>query len=457
MDIWLSQETVGSQADWQVGWFVPIKGVVDPDVIDRAIRQVVDEAEPLRVVFCEVDGEVFQRAIDDPDVGVARHDLRHSQNPVRDAYELALSIQCAPLSWPGPLYKFALFQTRSDEFHLYICSHHIVLDGFGTVLITQRISAVYSALISGNQVPAAVFGSLRDLVDYESEYEKSGEYLEDRAYWCENLPAENGPTYQWPQVVNRPDFYPASTPIQLDPAVVNRVDELCEVLGVRRSSVITAACALLVREWCAGGSDVALDFPVSRRISAQSKTVPGMVSGFVPLALRALPSSTVADFCEHVESQIRDALRHQRFPVHVLENNRGARAAGQETARVAINFVPATTILPFGSAPASIAYTSFGRVNHFGLYFIKDGDQLSLVTAGVGRPFSDFDVSDLAQRLQRLLVALVADPQRRLSSVEVLDEAERAQLDAIGNRGVLAGVGPGASLFHHLRRRRVRL
>lgn len=436
LDIWLSQETGASQTDWQVGWFVQIRGAVDADALDRAIRQVVDEAEPLRVTFCEADAQVFQRALDAPDVEVARHDLRHSQNPVRDAYRLALSIQRTPLPWPGPLYKFTLFQTRSDEFHLFICTHHIVIDGFGTVLITERIAAVYSALILDTPAPGPAFGSLRDFVDYEAEYEESGEYLEDQAYWCDNIPADNGPRYQLPQVANRRDSA-ASTPIQLDPAVVHQVDEFCEVQGVRRSSVITAACALLVREWCAGGSDVALDFPVSRRVGAQSKTFPAMVSGFVPLALRALPSSTVAGFCEHVETQIRDALRHQRFPVHALENNSGARGAGHGPARVAVNFVPSTTVSPFGSAPATITYTSFGRVNHFGLYFIKHNDQLCLVTAGAGRPFSDFDVDDLAQRLQRLLVALVADPQRRLYSVEVVDEAERAQLDVFGNCLVL--------------------
>ncbi|MHA7652148.1 condensation domain-containing protein, partial [Mycobacterium sp. ML4] len=402
LDIWLSQETGGSQTDWLMGWFVPIRGEVDPDVVDRAIRQVVDEAEPLRVSFFEVDGQILQTAIDDPDIEIAHHDLRHSQNPVRDAYQVASSIQRTPLPWSGPLYKFALFQTRSDEFHLFICVHHIVIDGFGTVLITERIAAVYSALISGKPAPAAAFGSLRDLVDYESEYEKSGEYLEDQAYWRKNRTVEDGPAYQLTQATDRPDIYPASAPIRLDPAVVNRVEEFCEEIGVRSSSVITAACALLVREWCSGGSDVALDFPVSRRIGAQSKTLPGMISGFVSLALSVSPSSTVADFCEHVETHIRGALRHQRFPVQVLEKNRGPRGAVQQAARVAVNFFPSVTISPFGSAPASIVYTSFGRVNHFGLFFIKDGDQLFLVTAGAGRPFSDFDVSDLAQRLQRL-------------------------------------------------------
>ena len=73
----------------------------------------------------------------------------------------------------------------------------------------------------------------------------------------------------------------------------------------------------------------------------------------------------------------------------------------------------------------------------FGLIFSGAGDELFLSTAGAGRPFSNFDVSDLARRLGRVLVAMTADPTRSLSSVDVLDAGEHARLDGWGNRAVL--------------------
>ena len=81
--------------------------------------------------------------------------------------------------------------------------------------------------------------------------------------------------------------------------------------------------------------------------------------------------------------------------------------------------------------------TNSGLVGGFGLIFSGVGDQLFLSTAGAGQPFSNFDVSDLAGRLQRVLVAMTADPARRLSSVDVLDAGEHARLDGWGNRAVL--------------------
>src|SRR5262249_41654833 len=51
--------------------------------------------------------------------------------------------------------------------------------------------------------------------------------------------------------------------------------------------------------------------------------------------------------------------------------------------------------------------------------------------------FDADSIQALIERLQRVLVARTADPTRRLSSVDLLDEPEHARLDEIGNRAVL--------------------
>ena len=67
-----------------------------------------------------------------------------------------------------------------------------------------------------------------------------------------------------------------------------------------------------------------------------------MISGVVPLVLKASPGSTVAGFCEHVDTRMREALQHQRFPVHVIENKARFRGSGQASNRVVVNFIPTT-------------------------------------------------------------------------------------------------------------------
>ena len=63
--------------------------------------------------------------------------------------------------------------------------------------------------------------------------------------------------------------------------------------------------------------------------------------------------------------------------------------------------------------------------------------------------FDAASIEALIERLERVLVAMTADPTRRLSSMDLLDAGEHARLDGWGNRAVLtqpatdAGVDSG--------------
>ena len=441
LDIWLAHEMGNTGTEWHVGLFAKIEGLLDLDAAERAMRRVVQEAEPARVAIFEADGQVFQRVMEYPDAELAVYDLRDSRHPVQEARKLASSLQHTPMPFAGPLFRFALFRTWDDEFYFFACGHHIVIDGLGIALVGSRFATVYSAIISHSPSPPAFFSPLQDLIRCESEYEASDDYLEDEGYWTQNLPPESGRHYALPQAAGERDPHLPSAPVRLDPAILRRVQELAEVWKMPQSSIITTACALLVGAWCAEGPEAVLDFPVSRRVRPESKRLPAMVAGVVPLVLTISPGSSIADFCQYVDGRIREALRHQRFPVHLLE--RKARQRGlaggpwRPAERVSVNFQPAKITLELGGLEGSASHVNHGVVAGFGLIFTGAGDQLLLSTAGVAQPFSNFEVPDLARRLERVLAAMTADPGRRLSSVDLLDAGEHARLAGWGNRALL--------------------
>ncbi|WP_374024021.1 amino acid adenylation domain-containing protein [Mycobacterium sp. HNNTM2301] len=450
LDIWLAQETGRSATDWQLGLFVKIKGRLERKPLEWAIHRALLEAEPVRAAFFSDDGQVLQQALDQPEVDLAFHDLRGSDDAVRDAQEIAASIQRTPMPFTGPLFRFALFQTGVNEFYWFTCCHHIVADASGIALVGHRIATIYSAVISGAPMPSPFFGSLAALVACESEYEASADYLEDEAYWSQNLPSDDEPDRWFRRAVSERGPYRSSAPIQLDPAVLRRVDELCHAWGMPRSSVITAACALLVRTWSGNGPEVVLDFPVSRRVTPESKTLPGMVSGVVPLVLRLEPDATVSDLCLHVDARIREAVRHQRFPVRALERKVRSGDPRHVAQRVSVNFLPAVLALDFGGLPASASYTNSGLADGFGLFFSAVGDQLLFGIEGAGEPFAGFTVAELAERLMRVLAAMTGDPERRLLSINPCGTDEYARIDGWGNRSVLTQPEPKPVSIPHL-------
>ena len=77
-------------AKWQLGILARIDGTIEPGLLEWAVCRVVGEAEPLRATFFEADGQLFQKAVDYPDVELARYNLRSFQDPAREAYRLAV-------------------------------------------------------------------------------------------------------------------------------------------------------------------------------------------------------------------------------------------------------------------------------------------------------------------------------------------------------------------------------
>jgi amino acid adenylation domain-containing protein/thioester reductase-like protein len=446
LEIWLAHEMGHTGTEWHVGLLAKIEGTLDLDAAERAMRRVVQEAEPARVAIFEEDGQVFQRVMEYPNAELAVHDLRDSRHPVQEARKLASSLQHTPMPFTGPLFRFALFRTWDDEFYFFACGHHIVIDGLGIALVGSRFATVYSAIISHSPIPPTFFSPLQDLIRCESEYEASDDYLGDEGYWTQNLPPESGRHHALPHAAGERDPHLPSAPVRLDPAILRRVQQLADVWKMPQSSIITAACALLVGAWCAEGPEAVLDFPVSRRVRPESKRLPAMVAGVVPLVLTISPGSSIASFCHYVDGRIREALRHQRFPVHVLERKAHQRGLASDpwrpAERVSVNFQPAKITLELGGLEGSASHVNHGVVAGFGLIFTGGGDQLLLSTAGVGQPFSNFDVPDLARRLERVLAAMTADPARRLSSVDLLDAGEHARIAGWGNRAQPDRSGP---------------
>ena len=145
-----------------------------------------------------------------------------------------------------------------------------------------------------------------DLVELETAYAASGDFQDDQTYWGQHLPPESGLDQRRREAAAGHDAYTPSASVQLDPAVVGHIKELAKNLRIRRYTVSTAATALLARAWSGSGSEVALDFPVSRRVAAESKTLPAMLAGVVPLVLDAAPELTVGEFCRTVDARLRE-------------------------------------------------------------------------------------------------------------------------------------------------------
>ncbi|WP_373175717.1 condensation domain-containing protein, partial [Mycobacterium marinum] len=438
LGIWLDLQINGAGPRWNIANFVVIDGPIIPHILETAIQQALQESDSLRAVFFEKDGEVFQHITPGDDVEMPFYDLRSYDDPVQEAYRRALLSRNQPMALDERLHRYALYQVSTDQFYFYSCFHHLVSDGFGLMVHCNRIAMNYSALIADAPVPPSFIGSLQDLIALETTYENSPDYDSDHNYWANHLPA-NDVDYRFVSPLDdNTESDGVSAPVQLNPAIVTGVQKLCRALGVRRSAILTAACALLVGKWCDHHSEVVIDFPVSRRVEPESMTFTGLMVGTVPLTLISTPGSSIAQFCRHTHARIEKAVQHQRFPVETLQNQDHRRMRAQANAGLAVNFIPSTATHPFGQAPATAICIAFGGVAGFGIYFQNNGHELLVSTQGTGDPASDFATTEvLAQRLEQILTAMIDDTDQSVSAIDLLTDTEHTQLHTWGNHPTL--------------------
>jgi hypothetical protein len=106
LDVWLAQHASDAGTECKLDLFARFEGTVDLDLLEQANRQALQEPEGLRTAFFEVDGQVFRKAIDHPDVELAFYDLNCSEHRVQEAREISSLIQRVPMPFNGRLFKF---------------------------------------------------------------------------------------------------------------------------------------------------------------------------------------------------------------------------------------------------------------------------------------------------------------------------------------------------------------
>ncbi|WP_156743996.1 AMP-binding protein, partial [Mycobacterium sp. 1164985.4] len=106
---------------------------------------------------------------------------------------------------------------------------------------------------------------------------------------------------------------------------------------------------------------------------------------------------------------------------------------------------PIDTAADAGDGQLAITEVSTREHNHYPLTVAAaPGPELSLRIEYDTEVFDAAGIEALIERLSRVLVAISADPGRRLSSIDLLDQVEHARLEGWGRRAVLTAPAPAA-------------
>ncbi len=302
-----------------------------------------------------------------------------------------------------------------------------MLDGWSLPILLGEIFASYQ----GQRLPAP--GAYRRFVTW-----LAGRDLDAaRAAWGEVLEGFDSPTLLGPPGRLRLGRRGVAS-FRVPGQTTRAVGELARARRTTLSTVLQAAWAQLLM-WQTGRSDVAFGTTVSGRPAdvPGADSMVGLFINTVPVRASMTTATTTTDLLDQLQSAHNHTFEHQHLALSEIH-----RVAGQDhlfdTFFVYENY-PLDTAALSDVDGLSVTEFTHREYNHYPLAVqALPGEELGLRVEFDSEVFDVGDIEALVARFERVLVAMTADPGRRLSSMDVLDAAERDRLDGWGNRAVLS-------------------
>jgi len=432
--LWFLDQLEPDSASYNISWTVRLKGELDVPALQQSVNTLVARHEVLRCSFPARDGDAETIIHDSVDVVLEQSDLPGSGDERMRAYLSKLAASPFDLSKP-PLIRFFLVRLNEAEHVLLVLIHHIISDGASMRILFRELASCYDAY-TNDEVPEfeALSVQYPDYAVWQRRW-LEGEQLEQQMdYWLDKLKDA-------PPVLTLPSDRPRSAALRFRGASVVRVlpRALAEELrGLGRSCgatlfmVMFAAFDVLLERY-SGQRDLVVGTPIGGR---PRTSLEGLIGFFVNTAVLRVDVEEAGSFRDLVR-QVRDTAlemhTNQELPfeklVEVLQPERELSHTPvfqvmfdlQEEPRWKLP-VRNLEVLPeviFSSRTSTFDLTLSVREAENGLdaMFEYDTDL-----------FDESTIERFALHYQNLLEAVLANPDKPLADIPMLDEAERRKL-----------------------------
>ncbi len=462
--LWFIDQFQGPSPIYNMAVALRLHGHLDAGALGAALADVVDRQETLRTLFAAHGGIPRQLVVpaEQADFGwqivdaTGWPDDRLAEaidTVVRHPFDLATEI---------PM-RARLFRVADDEHVLVSVVHHIAADGLSVTPLVRDLGVAYNSRCAGHApdwAPLAV-----QYVDYTLwQRTQLGDLGDSRSRIAAQLGYWEGALAGMPEHLQLPtdrpyppvaDYRGATVAVDWPTELQQRVAQVAREHNATSFMVLQAALAVLLAKLSAS-SEVAVGFPIAGRRDAALDELVGFFVNTLVLRVDLAGDPTVAELLAQVRARSLAAYENQDVPFEVLVERLNPTRSLTHHPLVQVMLAwqnwqdsdPAgglalgdlqVTPLPLDTRTARTDL-SFSM----GERWTGAGEPAGIGGAVEFRTdvFDAATVERLIERFERVLAAMTADPARRVSSVDLLDAAERARLAALGNQAVLTRPAP---------------
>ncbi|HEX3532039.1 MAG TPA: amino acid adenylation domain-containing protein [Thermoanaerobaculia bacterium] len=419
------------------------KGPLDPGLFTRALDLVVARHEILRTRFPAIDGRPVQEiapALRTSMLVVDLRGLRDLPRVVREdeAYRVAMMACREPFDLSRlPLFHSVLVQVDDEDFIHPISIHHIITDRVAAYVFENEVTDLYRMLAAG-QPPVLPPPGLQfaDFAVWQRERLKDEAVMAEHvAYWRAKLadapelstlpPDRPRPAVQTP--------WGARRRIAISPAMAEEFRAFSKAMDVTMFIAGLAVWkSVLVR--LSGQEKMIVGTPMNYRQVLDVPHVLGFFLNQIPLYTDFVGDPTFREILSRVRTTSLEAYAHHELPfARMVELLRPERDLSR---------VPYTQVVFLLLDPPQTGWASMPGIEsrpywmdaqrtqfdmNMALFWVEDTGLTGLLEYNTDL-FDAATMDRVKQQFRLVLGAVLADPDRRLSDLPLLSEAQRHQV-----------------------------
>ena len=350
----------------------------------------------------------------------------------------------------GPLFRAGLLRLAPDRHVLSFALHHIVCDGWSLEILMREVAVLYRALLAGAPSPLPELPiQYADYAHWQRQW-LSGSVLETQlGYWRQHL--QDAPlVLELPTDRPRPalqTYRGRRLSLSLDADLLERLQILVrEHRTTLFMAVLAAFGAVLHRR--TGQASLIVGTPIANRNRSEIEDLIGFFVNSLALRVDLGGDPTLAELLERVRETALGGYAHQDLPferlVEELQPERDLSRNPVFQVSLSSHSTPWASLDLPGLSLGFLDLGEAAELFDLSLQFMESMHGLELGLSYNPDLFDAPTVRRLGLHLERVLAALVADPQQAAVSVPLLSEAESHQLLREWSTGPADLPDPGA-------------
>lgn len=434
--LWFLDQLMAGSAFLNISTAISVNTFLDSAVLKRCLDEIVQRHEILRTTFSATDG--VPRQIIEPSREICLEVVDLTRMPAEERQAEATRLAGEEVRRPfdlsrGPLIRTKLLQTGQAEYIFLLVMHHIVADDWSMGVFWRELTKLYEAFVMHRPSP------LEDLPIQYADYavwqckRLQGEVFEDQlAYWKGQL--ANLPETQLPTDRPRPQaqtFRGAYHPLELAPSLTVALRELSRRQGATLFMTLLAAFNVLLHRYT-GQEDIVVGTYIAGRYRAEIEGLIGFFINTLVLRNDLSGNPSFQELLARVRGVTLAAYGHQEMSfARLVEELQPERDLSRNPLfQVALQLINTPTSREETEQATESGLAVEGQTSVFDLvlHFFEGPERLGALFEYNTDLFDASTISRMADHLQRLLEAIVAEPDRRLAEISFLSDGERHEL-----------------------------